>query len=187
MPIQSVKRYSKFQEKKLRNLRKRRKLGNKVRPRRCPYCGEVECMILHQWVTRFLIVMLGEIVVITLLVPVYKCKSCGRHIRVLPRQCHVHHQYSNMLILYALRLYYRDGRYVRLRWLDPSLMRCWVKKFEENARSFGASILNGLRSVLDEIPRFSILFRIDVKIMRLDETAGFSRTTQRPFTLAVCL
>ena len=45
MPIQSVKRYSKFQEKKLRNLRKRKKLGNKVRPRRCPYCGEAPYLV----------------------------------------------------------------------------------------------------------------------------------------------
>lgn len=185
MPKQSAKHYRKFQESKLRNLKERRKLGKKVRPRRCPYCKEAECMILHQWVLRFLIV--APEVIVNLLVPVYKCKACGRHIRVLPKQCHVHHQYSSMLILYALRRYYREGRYVRMRWLDPSLMRRWVKKFEENARTFENLILKGFRRALEEIPHFSILFRIDVKIMRGDEVYGFFRKNQRPFTLAVCL
>ncbi len=119
MPKQAVKHYRKFQESKLKNLKERRKLDNEARPRRCPYCGEMECMILHQWVLRFLILAPDKIV--NLLVPVYKCKACGHHIRVLPKQCHVHHQYSSALILYVLRLYYRKGKYVRLRWIDPSL------------------------------------------------------------------
>ena len=142
-------------------------------------------MILHQWVLRFLI--LGEDEIVNLLVPIYKCKECGRHIRVLPEQCHVYHQYASALILFVLKLYYREGKYVRLRWIDPSLMRRWVEKFEENARSFSNFILKGLERALDEIPRFSILFRSNVKIMHRGESACIFRTTQRSFTLAVCL
>ncbi len=185
MPIQSVTHYTKFQESELKESKKRKELGNLVRPRRCPYCGERECMILHQWVLRFLI--LGVENVVNLLVPVYKCKECCHYIRVLPKQCHIYHQYSSTFIYFALKLYYRNGKYVHLRWIDPSLMRRWVKKFEENARSFSNFILKGLKEALERIPRFSILFRSNVKIMGMDENAGIFRQTQCPFTLGVCL
>ncbi len=185
MPIQSDTHYLKFQESELKESKKRKDLGNSVRPRMCPYCGEKECMILHQWVLRFLI--LGAEEIVNLLVPVYKCKECGRHIRVLPKECHVYHQYSSALILFVLRLYYRKGKYVRLRWIDPSLMRRWVKGFEENARSFKNLILKGIEKALEEIPRFSILFRSNVKIMGKNEDAGIYSKNQCPFTLGVCL
>ncbi len=185
MPIQSDINYTEFQESSLKTRAEKKRLGDKARPRTCPYCKEMECMILHLWALRYLI--LAHKKMITLLVPVYKCKECCHYIRVLPRQCHVYHQYSNSLILLALRLYYRSGKYVRFLWIDPSLMRRWVKKFEENARSFKNFILKGLKRALEEIPRFSILFRINVKIMGSDEDAGIFRGTQCPFTLAVCL
>lgn len=185
MPIQSAINYTEFQESGLKTRAERKCLGDKARPRICPYCGEKESMILHLWALRYLILAHDKI--ITLLVPVYKCKECCHYIRVLPRQCHVYYQYSHSLILMALRLYYREGKYVRFLWIDPSLMRRWVKKFEENARSFGNFILKGLKRALEEIPRFSILFRINVKIMGSGEDAGIFRDTQCPFTLAVCL
>lgn len=185
MPLQSDIHYLKFQESELKEPEKRKALGDSARPRKCPYCGKKECMTLHQWALRFLI--LGKDVVVTLLVPVYKCKECCHYIRVLPEQCHVYHQYASALILIVLRLYYREGKYVRLEWIDPSLMRRWVKKFEENARSFANFILKGLERALEEIPGFSILFRSNVKIMHPGEIAGIYRTTQRSFTLAVCL
>lgn len=142
-------------------------------------------MILHQWVLRFLI--LGGKKIVNLLVPVYKCKECCHYIRVLPQQCHIYHQYSNKIIFVVLSLYYEKGKYVRLRWIDPSLMRRWIKKFEENARSFANLILKGFKEALKKIPRFSILFRNNVKIMGPNENAGIYRKTQRSFTLAVCL
>ena len=185
MPVQSVIHYRKFQESELQDSEKRLKLGDVARPRKCPYCGAKECMTLHEWVIRFLLIFMGGSY--TLLVPVYKCKECKRYIRVLPKQCHIYHQHSSSSIKHALKLYYRSGKYVRIRWIDPALMRRWVRSFEENARSFSNLILKGFQRALEEIPRFSILFRQDVKIMGPDEFFGLSRTTQRPVTLAVCL
>lgn len=185
MPLQSVINYTKFQESKLRDKKERKKLGDVARPRKCPYCGTVGCMILHQWVIRYLVLILKKDIM--LLIPVYRCNCCRRHIRVLPKQCHVYHQYSNSVILMALKLYNGKGKYVRFSWIDPSLMRCWVKHFEENVRSCGNFILRGILRALEEIPRFSILFRSDIKIMHTGGCAEVYSTTQRIFTLAVCL
>ena len=147
MPFQCELNHDEFQE---RNLKKdksaRAKLVCRVRPRRCPYCGEFGCMILHSWCTRYMIDADGNEWI--LLIPVFKCRYCRRHIRVLPLQCHSYCIHVSQSIRKALSIWISKGHHSSGGWIPVRLVRHWIRGFLLNVKNKESLYLKGLENAL---------------------------------------
>jgi hypothetical protein len=182
MPYQSGLEWKEFQEEKLTESH-RAWLRDACRPERCPYCGHHHVLVGHGFVLRY--ANLPEGGSMLLRVPCYRCKECGRCIRVLPQELHPHCNHLSETIIGALDYRLEKGHFRTGGGLDGTLQRVWYRRFLQRAQE-EMVLLSGLRDGLRGLPAFSVLFRKCYRTVRVGDLIRFSSRTQRVFGLIVC-
>ncbi len=123
-----------------------------------------------------------------LLVPRFKCLNCGHTLRVLPYELHNHCLHIAQTIVEAIRAKLRSGRYCGKTKVPKYLQRHWFelyrKRCQEHVDLHG---VDDLRSFIDRLPPFSVLFR-SMYLTVLGSESGTPWTgTHRTLPLIVCL
>ena len=184
MPFQSEYKYQEFQEDKLKTREARRRLFAKARPERCCYCGSESGMRVHSWVRRYHIDM--ERQTHTLRVPVAICPDCGRHIRILPIECHAHCSHGGGQIGRALRQWHDNGcRHSSSNPVDVRLRRFWLNGFQRSRTN--CAIYSGMTftEALETAPVFAILFHSQYLAAPSTGSAFFFHENPRMLSLTV--
>lgn len=183
MPFQSGYKFQEFQERKLGPREARRRLFAKAFPGRC-YCGAGTGMRVHSWVSRYHVDSAG--VTHTLRVPVAVCPECGRHIRILPVECHAHCNHGGEQVGCTLRAWHDNGcRHPSSIPVDPRLRRFWFEGFRRNREN--CAMFSGLTFIeaLDAASGFAILFHSQYIALPSTGPPFFFPTNQRMLRLTV--
>jgi hypothetical protein len=182
MPVQCGLSIEEFQEEKMSGAY-RTELLARCRPARCPSCGEYGRMHGHGFVRRYAIIPDGT--TLTLLVPVYRCAQCGRHIRVLPHEMHNGCCHVARTIVSLLSHRIRTGHHKRCM-VPRFLQHAWWTRFLMRVQD-AALVMDNLQGALDSLPPFSLLYRKTYRSVYQDEPPPSRRASPRILPLVVCL
>ena len=185
MPVQSDLKWIEFQEENLQN-HKRNILREATRPHVCPYCDDVGTMIGHGYIRRYII--LPQLMTIVLLVPVFRCKSCKRTIRVLPKEVHNHCNHISETIIQQVKAKLVTGVYTHKALIALQLQRHWYRSFEKRCHEFSSwNLSEGKKDLLEILPSCSILYRKWYRTVIAGKRNSYHRDTHRNCPLIVCL
>lgn len=185
MPLQSALKWIEFQ---VENLQKsgRDTLREATRPRICPYCGTAGTMIGHGFIPRYII--LQHVVSIILLIPVFRCRDCGRTIRVLPNDVHNHCNHIIETIRDHVEAKLTKGVYTRKSKIPPQLQRYWYRSFEKRCQEVSSwNLSDGKMDLLRRLPDCSILYRKIYRTVAVGNRNIFNSQTHRKCPLIVCI
>jgi DNA-directed RNA polymerase subunit RPC12/RpoP len=185
MPLQCELSWNEFQVDKIKNTGKQ-ELLERCRPTRCPYCGSYSAFIGHGWELRY--VILVNALIMLLLIPRYKCHYCGHTIRVLPVELHNHCLHIAQTIEEIIRNKLNCGRYMGKSRVPKYLQRHWFGLYEKRCQEYvNLHGDNDLRSFINRLPPFSVLFRSRYRTVWQHEPRILWIETHRRLPLIVCL
>lgn len=185
MPVQSALKWIEFQEEKLQKSQ-RTALREATRPRVCPYCDDAGTMIGHGFIRRYIIVL--QLMTVILLLPVFRCRSCGRTIRVLPEDVHNHCNHISDTIRTHVERKLRTGVYTRKSLVARQLQRYWYRSFKRRCQDLCSwDLSDGKINLLESLPHCSILYRKWYRTVIAGKKNRYNRNTHRNCPLIVCL
>lgn len=189
MPLQCELSWQTFQVAEDEEQRKRWLL-DQCRPSNCPYCKQHHTMICHQYIKRYIIVLISESEskTIILIIVCFKCKECGHTIRVLPKELHSHSNHLSQTIKDLIMTKLETGRYTGKKRVPKYLQRHYYKLYLKRCQE----IVNlkeeaDIKLLIQQLPMFSILFRSNYQTVRESDPTVYHSRTHRILPLIVFL